>query len=448
MIETDGKKENNLKTNTVTSVVLYDANNQKISELKLRTNDYGSFDGKFTAPSGVLNGIMTIRNGSGVQSFKVEEYKRPQFEIKLNEITGNYSLNDTVNISGLAKTYSGVNLDNADVKFRVVRRAFNPYYWWYWRHNKPDMEITNGVVKTNKEGEFNFDFQLIPDLSYSKSENTIFNYTVYVDVVDITGETHSAQSMVSAGYISLRADIQIPETINKLNQNQYRVTSTNLSGEFQPAMFNVKIYKLIEPKRIFRKRLWEKPDLFVLSKEEFYKLFPHDIYNDEDKIYNWQKEEEVYDTSFVTTDSSMLNLNSEIKRSKTGSYLLSVKTKDKNGTPIEITKFFTLFDPSSDAVPLNTANWFVELKTSGEPGETAGLLIGSAEEDVKVMYELEYDGKTILSKWLTLDNEQMKIEIPIKEEYRGNLIANFISTVNNENFNKSAIINVPWSNKR
>ncbi|MGA9294887.1 MAG: alpha-2-macroglobulin family protein [Ignavibacteriaceae bacterium] len=447
MIETDGKKENHIKTNTATTVALYDVNNQKISELNLRTNDYGSFDGKFIAPSGVLTGIMTIRNESGVQSFRVEEYKRPQFEVNLNNIKGDYSLNDTVNISGYAKTYSGVNLDNATVKYRVVRRTIVPYYWWYWGHSKPDMEITNGAVKTNNNGEFNFDFQLVQDLSYSKKDNTIFNYTVYVDVVDITGETHSAQTAVSAGYISLKADIQIPETINKLDTNPYRITSTNLSGEFQPAKFNVKIYKLIEPKRIFRKRMWEKPDEFILSEEEFYKLFPHDIYNDEDKIYNWKNGKEVYNISFITTDSSMLNINNEVKHWHAGAYVLTINTKDKNGTPIEIKKYFTLFNPSSDNIPLNKANWFAELKTSAEPGETAGLLIGSAEENVKVLYELEYDGKTILSKWLTLNNEQKKIEIPVKEEYRGNLIANFISTVNNENFNKSIIINVPWTNK-
>ncbi|MEJ2616157.1 MAG: MG2 domain-containing protein, partial [Ignavibacteriaceae bacterium] len=447
MIETDGKKENHIKTNTATTVALYDVNNQKISELNLRTNDFGSFDGKFITPSGVLTGTMTIKNESGVQSFRVEEYKRPQFEVKLNNIKGSYSLNDTVNISGYAKTYSGVNLDNATVKYRVVRRTILPYYWWYWGHSKPDMEITNGVIKTNNKGEFNFDFKLIPDLSYSKKDKTIFNYTVYVDVVDVTGETHSDQTTVSAGYISLQADIKIPGTINRLNKNQYRVTSTNLSGEFQPAKLNIKINKLIEPERIFRKRMWGKPDQFILSKEEFYKLFPHDIYNDEDKIYNWNEGKEFYDTSFITTDSSMLNLSNVLNHRQIGSYLLTINTRDKNGTPIEIKKYFTLFDPSSEKIPLNKPNWFAELKTSGQPGDTAVLLIGSAEENVKVLYELEYDGKTIMSKWFTLDNEQKKIEIPIKEEYRGNLIANFISTVNNENFNKSIIINVPWTNK-
>ena len=446
MLETDGKKENNLKTNTTTKVEFYDVNNQKISELKLKTNDYGTFYGKFIAPSGVLTGVMSIRNETGAQSFRVEEYKRPQFQVRLDTLKGNYSLNDSVTISGFAKTYSGVNLDNAAVKYRVVRRAIIPF-WWYWRPTKPDMEITNGEAKTDSEGKFHFDFRLIPDLSYSKKENTIFNYTVYVDVVDITGETHSSEITVSAGYVSLLTDVQIPETINKLDTNRYRVTSTNLSGQFQPAKFNVKVYRLMEPERVFRKRLWEKPDQFILSKQEYYKLFPHDVYNDEDKIYNWEKGKQVFETSFTTSDSSYLNINKEIKKWKIGSYVLTAETKDKNGTPIELKKYFTIYDPSTDEVPINSANWLAEIKTSGEPGETAELLIGSALNDVKILYELEYDGKIILSRWLRIDDKQQKIEIPIKEEYRGNLIANFISTINNENFYKKIIIDIPWTNK-
>jgi uncharacterized protein YfaS (alpha-2-macroglobulin family) len=447
ILETDGGKKNNLKTNFPTVVSLYDANNQKISELNLRTNEYGTFDGKFITPSGVLNGIMTIRNGTGLQTFRVEEYKRPRFEVKLDTIKGNYSLNDSVNISGFAKTYSGVNLDNAIVKYQVVRKVIIPYYWWWPIRTKPDMEITNGEVKTNNDGKFNFDFKLIPDLSYSKKENTIFNYAIYVDVVDISGETHSTQTMVSAGYVSLIADVDLPETINKTDTNNYKITSTNLSGQFQPAKFNFKVYKLIEPKRIFRKRLWEKPDQFILTKVEFYKLFPHDVYNDENEIQNWQTGKQVFETSFITTDSSILNINKKVKNWETGSYLLTVETKDKNGTPIELKKYFTLYDPSLHKVPANNSNWIAQIKTSGQPGETAELLVGSAEDNVKVLYELLYGDKTIISKWLNLDDEQQKIEIPIKEEYRGGLTANFISTVNNEYFYERININVLWTSK-
>jgi uncharacterized protein YfaS (alpha-2-macroglobulin family) len=81
-------------------VELFDVNNQKIQSMNLVTNDYGSFNGSFTAPSNGLNGEMTIRNGSGEVSFSVEEYKRPKFEVKFDTLKGAYRLNDVVTVKG------------------------------------------------------------------------------------------------------------------------------------------------------------------------------------------------------------------------------------------------------------------------------------------------------------------------------------------------------------
>ena len=152
--------------------------------------------------------------------FRVEEYKRPKFEVKFEPVKGSYSLNDKVTVEGFAKTYSGANLNDVDVKYRVVRTVYFPYYdfrwrWyynWFWgRYN--EMEITNGVTTTDKEGKFKVEFELVPDLSMPKETKPVFSYTVYADVIDVTGETHSAQTYVSAGYVALVANINLPEIV-------------------------------------------------------------------------------------------------------------------------------------------------------------------------------------------------------------------------------------------
>ena len=113
-----------------------------------------------------------------------------------------------ITATGSAKTYSGANLNDVQVKYRVVRRATFPYfYYWCIRYynwyNQNEMEITNGVTTTDKNGKFKIDFDLIPDLSILKETNPVFNYTIIADVIDVTGETHSSQTNVSAGYIGL-----------------------------------------------------------------------------------------------------------------------------------------------------------------------------------------------------------------------------------------------------
>ena len=83
MINTSGET-NELLTNTNTTVTFYDVNYQKVADVNLTTNEFGTFSGTFTTPSGVLNGQMSLSNGSGTISFSVEEYKRPKFEVMLD----------------------------------------------------------------------------------------------------------------------------------------------------------------------------------------------------------------------------------------------------------------------------------------------------------------------------------------------------------------------------
>ena len=146
-------------------------------------------------------------------------------------------------------------------------------------------------------------------------------------------------------------------------------------------------------------------------------------------------------------DSSFISFKNQTEW-QPGKYVLILKTKDKNGTPVELTKYFTLFDPESDKTPLNESSWVYMNEKSYEPGETAILYIGSAEKNVKALFELEYDGKIIRKEWIELDNEQKKIEIPIKEEYRGNLVVHISSIVNNEPKIITKVISVPWTNKQ
>jgi uncharacterized protein YfaS (alpha-2-macroglobulin family) len=454
MINTDGKKDHKVVTNQTTTVTFFDANYQKITDATFTTNEYGTFNGKFTIPFGKIGGQYMISNENGSQSFRVEEYKRPKFEVKFDPVKGSYSLNDKVTVDGFAKTYSGANLNDVDVKYRVVRTVYFPYYdfrwrWyynWFWgRYN--EMEITNGVTTTDKAGKFKVDFDLVPDLSMPKETKPVFSYTVYVDVIDVTGETRSAQTYVSAGYVALVASINLPEIINSYKIDKYQVSTTNLNGQFEPAPISIEVYRLKSPDRIFRNRLWSKPDKFLMTKEEFYKTYQHYIYDEENQYFNWEKERKEFTTSFTTVDSSFISFK-DLPEWQPGKYVLILKTKDKNGIPVELEKYFTLFDPEFDKTPLNESSWVYMDERSYEPGETVTLYIGSAEKNIKALFELEYDGKIIRKEWIELDDEQKKIEIPIKEEYRGNLVVHISSIVNNEPTIITKVISVPWSNKQ
>ena len=221
LIEKDDENMPSVYANQKVTITFYDANRQKVSSLDLTTNEYGSVSGSFVAPDNGLLGNMRLQSSIGRQSsiyFRVEEYKRPKFEVTFQPIEGSFKLNEKVSVKGNAKAFAGSNIDGADVSYRVVRQARFPFLpWWYWRGfypSSPSMEIAFGETKTDEKGEFTIDFEAIPDLSIDPKAKPEFVYTVYADVIDITGETHSSSKSVSVGYIALRAGFDLSNQAN------------------------------------------------------------------------------------------------------------------------------------------------------------------------------------------------------------------------------------------
>ena len=379
-----------IKTNFKSTVTLYDVNYQKVSDLKLTTNEYGTFSGSFVAPNNGLNGQMRISDKHGSKYFSVEEYKRPKFEVNFKPVKGSYKLNENVAVVGKAKMFSGAMLDGADVSYRVVRNASFPYWclyrWGYWP-SSAEMEITNGKTTTDDNGEFNINFLAQPDKTVNKKFSPTYSYTVYADVIDINGETHSSTTYVSVGYRSLNLSLNIPESINKNGVDTFKLSTTNLNGEFEPAKGNIKVWALKQPNKIYRKSYWTKGDIDFMSKEDYQKSFPNDEFKDENNHYKWDKNIKVYDHDF----------NTEIKKSVTmfhlpewnsGWYVLEATTKDKFGQDVKEVQYFKVFGDNEKHTPTNDIAWFKGLKLKGEPGEKAEILIGSAAKNVTALFEI------------------------------------------------------------
>jgi uncharacterized protein YfaS (alpha-2-macroglobulin family) len=448
MIGSDGR-ENEILAKHPTEVTFYDVNHQKIASLSLVTNEYGSFNGSFSAPSGVLTGAMTIRNESGSVTVQVEEYKRPKFEVVFEPVKGVYKLNEQVSVTGVAKSYAGVGLDQAQVRYRVVRSAIFPYpLWWRgWFPPAPEMEIANGLLTTGDTGHFTITFKAVPDLSLDKKYKPVFHYRIYADVTDLNGETQASSNLVAVGYNAMLVDADIPVQLDKAGKASFILRTTNLNGQPEPARVKVGIYKLKEPGRIFRERQWPRPDKFIMSQKEFYDLFPYDIYNDEDNVETWEKETTILEREHQTPADSLIPLEG-LSGWKSGSYLITLSTVDAFGEKIEVKKYTTVFSKQDKKVPSRNLHWYTALKASGEPGEKASLLLGSAEKDVRVIREVIHENKTVSREWTRLNDQQRSFEVPIKEEYRGNFQVLSAYVRHNRSFQDIQLITVPYTNKQ
>ena len=152
------------------------------------------------------------------------------------------------------------------------------------------MEISNGETKTDEKGQFEVNFTALPDRSIAKDRKPAFYFTVYVDVIDITGETHSEQRSVNLGYLSLKADIKVENEIDRTSEYSFGLETENLDGQFQAAQGQIKIYQLAAPEKVFISRYWTKPDRFVMNKATFEQNFPHFPYHKEDEIQTWSNQ--------------------------------------------------------------------------------------------------------------------------------------------------------------
>lgn len=453
VVNTDGRTSS-IRPGYTGSVELRDVNDEVKGEVFVKANEYGTFSGTFTAPSGGLMGNMRLitHDETGIIDFSVEEYKRPKFEVTFEPVKGAFKLNDKVGAVGKAEAYSGASIDGAVVQYRVVRNADFPFWWWCrWGYYppSPDVEITNGKTETDGDGKFTIEFEAMPDQTVEPSSDPIFNYTVYADVTDINGETHSSSTIVRVAYKSLIVGVDMPH-INRsdksIAQRDFAIRTENISGQFEPAKGSVKIHLLQSPSRTMRKRLWAEPDLHLYTPQEFAKFFPVDLYADENNKFKWPRAKEVLSVNFNTAEAKTFRLNN-IANWQDGEYILVITSADKEGKPVQEFSYFSVYSPASGSIPAADVNYNRELKTSGEPGETASILVGTSAGKIKALYEIERDGALLKKEWLSLNNQQKLLQVPLKEEYRGNLGVHYTFVKDNRFYHESFTISVPYSNK-
>jgi uncharacterized protein YfaS (alpha-2-macroglobulin family) len=457
-IESD-RTSNVLMKNRKTTVAFYDVNYQKVSQLELTTNEFGSFNGSFVAPTSGLTGQMRISNESGTVYFSVEEYKRPKFEVQPIPVKGAYRLNDSVEVKGNATMFAGSPVDGAQVKYRIQRTARFPWWWYCYRGYYPTsaaVEIANGTIITNDTGGYVIRFKATADPTVPAESKPIFNYLVTIDVTDITGETHSAVSNIHVGYDALELTVTPPSEWDRQNNDSMNVRLTNLSDQPERENVSLTIHRLKKPSRILHPRTWNKPDMFLYTQQEWEKLFPNAPYKFEDDITKREKDVQVYSETFVTNQNKRFR-PADFASWQSGEYVVEATTKDKFGNTIKDVRYFTVYS-STDNAPATHTELSIDLlqkteksftpKSSFEPGETAYIKIGTSHKDALVLYEVELENKIISREWVKLSNNYKTFNIPVTVEHRKGLGVHAVLFKNGKGTNLDLPIYVPRESRQ
>jgi hypothetical protein len=439
-------KLSEIEVNYASKVELFDANDQKLSGIDVKTNDYGTFSGTFVIPQGLLTGEMQIKNEHGYITFSVEEYKRPGFEVSFPPFTGNYLLNDSVKIKGKAVSYAGSNLTGAIVNYRVIRNATSKG-WRYHMYYTKDYEVAHGVTTTDDNGEFSLCFKAVPDLSIPNDKNQTFNFSILADVTDLNGETQSAEELIKVGYVSLRVDLPFPSVIDKSSEiDSVEVISQNFNNQPVPSAGKIAVFQLDDTPEPLRDRYWKQPDCYLYSQDEWTKLFKGNVYKDENELSALKKSNKVYESEYDYNKNKKI-FPAGINGWKSGRYVAEISSTDAFGNPVSGKSYFTIFSKTESNPPYHTADWFVSLKAKAEPGDKAEFIIGTGAKNVKVLYEIEHQNRIVSQQWLNLKEEQKLVEVPVSEDYRGNFCVHFTFINNNRIYKHDELIYVPYTNK-
>lgn len=414
-------------------VTLYNVNNEEISKLELKTNDFGSVSGEFILPSSGLNGqyyIVLEGEYKGFHTkhyFSVEEYKRPKFQITFLLLTGTYKINDSITVKGSALAYAGSHVTDAKVVYRVHRMVQYPH-WYNWSHpwfNSEAQEIVYGETITNARGDFEITFKAIPDASVDANGLPIFNYEVEAQVTDLNGETRSATTVVNVGYHSLVARMEVPGLLDKTKSGQtITIHTENLNGQFEPAQGNIKVYKLNAPSFVLRQRPWAAPDYQQLSKETFKKMFPHEAYTNEHLPENWEKGTLMLTKSFNTHTSNKVELG-KIKKWPSGKYLIVLESKDRFGQRVEDQVKTTLFSKDDNTLADKQLFNITTNKETYQVGDNVTITLASAAKNIWVTVLVEKNKKVIQSQIIKLNNNKKSFQVPVNPDDVGGFVVHY-----------------------
>lgn len=364
--------------------ILRDANGKQVAEQKATTDEYGTASVDFELPKEGQTGLYFISvNGTATKYVRVEEYKRPTFEITFPKVNEKYNWGDTVVVKATAKTYSGVPVQGAKVEYQVTRRN---QLWWWGAGSAGQLVKTDSCV-TREDGTFDVEIPLEASLS-GKDEVDMsefmriarfFNFEVSAIVTDISGESHEGVMSLPLGTKPTILTVNLPKRIETDSLKTVTFAYRNASG--MPISSRLK-YRI-------DKGEWKDAEANVpVSIKEY--------------------------ASSASSASSSLVWKSGVHQ------LEAICGQDT------LQQKFTLFS-MKDTHPVEpTTEWYYQTaKTFPRDGKPVYIQVGSSENGAHIVYSIIAGNKLLEKGAWELGDSIVTLPFTYKEEYASGIVLNY-----------------------
>lgn len=434
-------------------VELYDANRKVVASRHVTTNEFGTAAGEFIAAKDKALGgwQIIVRRGNetygGSASIRVEEYKRPTFEVTIKESLEPLRLNQKAVIGAEARYYFGQPLSSGSIKWRVER---TPVWSWWSRGfgaNLSTETIATGSSKVSADGSFKVEFTAKAD-EREKSNTTGLHYSfkISADVTDDGGETRQGSKTIQLGFVSLDAQFHIEKQFfNEKQAIEVPVVLSDLNGQGKSGSGIWQILKVTQPSKTVLPA--ELPLERPLVRDEKY-MVPGDTQRP-----RWDTQFDPAGTVMSWADGSVVaqGVISHDNKGKGqfkipaglehGVYRIVYKSKDEFGAELKVKKdIFVVGNKLQVALPLLV----LPEKTSYEVGETARVLVTSGLADQNLFAEVYAGG--VRQKRFEVKNFQV-IELPITSKERGGFSVLVTTVRDYQVLTEEKNVVVPWTDK-
>lgn len=388
------------------TVSLYDANNNETGKVEVRTNGFGSFSGQFVLPSPCLTGYFSLRAADTSVSFKVEEYKRPTFDVTFEPVKVEYQVGDSIEVVGMAKTFAGAPVQNARVHYNISRS-----YAWVWRFMGRGSARWEGEAMTDADGKFSVPVHFEIDSDRRESPLWYYTYNIQADVTDGAGETQQANLSLPLGSTSMVLNMDnLPDNLVKEKKLEIRLTAMNLSGE--PVDTPV-TYQVVEMEE--QKDGQEKEGRKVLT---------------------------------GTVEANKSFVPEAIYALPSGNYRLKLSAKDTQGRECTASKNFLLFSLNDKRPPFVITDWFYQDGLEFDAASPATVYIGSSEKNVYLLYDVFAGNKRLESKRIELSDSVVSFRFPYKKEYGDGILVSMAFVKDGRLYSHNARIMKPAPEKK
>ena len=383
-------------------VNLKDADRKEVASQEWVTDEFGTFHGTFDLPNSGKLGAYLLEVDKVIQSFRVEEYKRPTFEVTMDTVRATYQAGDSIRIKGRAYTFAGVPVQGATVNYQIQKRERD-----IWRGGGRSLGTENGQTQTDAQGVF----EVPVYFAEMKSDVPVMDYVMTADVTSLSGETHQGNVTLPLGQSSLLVTLSDwkyhqPQTILKEDWKPLMFKVTNLQGFPATAEVEYRVYRETDEKTL--------GDCVLQAKAKS-------------------------NQSFVPEDLYAL---------PSGAYRLKFAVCDEKGRKNENEASVVLFSNRDKRIPCKEPLWIYQRHTQFNEKGDAVFYLGTCEKDVTLIIDSYSGHKSLGTRFHSISDTLWTVRCKYKEEW-GNGYKVVLSLVKNGKLHSQTIeIKKPEPNRQ